>query len=184
MNILTRVVIATLVPMMVGSGLGASLQVKTLAVPIGLLGVADTTPDNFAEYLADLSVPAGLELRQMDLATMKIKRVIDRRSNVPGDGLVDPFNSAHSDYRASIADGVFVIRPLRRRAEYLDAGAPAVQLQVKGIMSAAKRVFSPLDPNLSVVGSNLMSGLGGIDLEHVAKLDNGFQVIPTDQGAR
>jgi hypothetical protein len=114
--------------------------------------MAQRSPWEFAMLLANASVPSGLELLDID-DVRPLKRPdfsLDRTAKIPANDLVKAFNSQHSDYHATLMDGVFVIRPVVRPVRFLDQpcalNSPIV---VTGLLSAARRLFAPLDPSLS-----------------------------------
>jgi len=123
------------------------------------------SPEIFTGYLAATGVPAGLELRQGDRPARKREIAIDRTSTISATELAKAFNERHADYFAAVLNGVFVIRPVAQRAGYLDTAAPTMELQVRGLIAAARKLFAPLDPRIDAPGGQMASGLGGLDFE-------------------
>ena len=144
------------------TGLGQT----SVRVPAGLVDAAGTAPGILVHYLVEASIPAGIELQQSDMPlTFPPKLAVDGRSTIPAAELSKAFNERHTTYRAEIVDGVFVIRPVARRASYLDQAAPPIRLHVRGIMAATRKLFAPLDPRLDAAGPRVGTPVGGVDLE-------------------
>jgi hypothetical protein len=122
---------------------------------------------DFAFLLANASIPAGIEIRERDSnpATTLLDYSHSLSSQVAAADVVRSFNAEHSDYRASIVDGVFVIRPVNGTAHFLDQPSSIDHIvTVDGPMAALRRVFAQLDPRL--LGPVLNSYEG----EHAAKV--------------
>jgi hypothetical protein len=97
---------------------------------------------------------------------MTVERAaIDRQRMIPLGDLAREFNSRHADYHAELTGDVFVIRPVARKATYLDGPAPPLQVRVRGVMDAGRKIFSPLDPRIDPPGARLGSFLGGLDTD-------------------
>jgi hypothetical protein len=120
------------------------------AVPASLLLKSQASPFEFAMLLAETAVPSGLELRESDNVRPRLKPDfnIERAQKAQAADLVKAFNSRHSDYRATWMDGVFVIRPTQKTAQYLDEPLVREPIAVTGVTTAANHVFAPLDPTL------------------------------------
>lgn len=134
-------------------------------VPAWLLGPATGSPIEFSAALANASVPAGLEIHQPDdvfPAVWPPTFQLDVTRRISVTQLVETFNSRRQDYRASVTPaGVVVIRPVERRHPFLDAASQMTEtLTVTGVMSAAIRIFTPLDRSLAdpQAGSGSLSG--------------------------
>jgi len=126
-------------------------------VPVGLLTSARQDPLGFAMSLSDASIPDGLETRTPAQRPMqKPDFDLARTSTVPLRQVVDEFNKYHADYHAEIVDAVVVVRPIGKRTAYLDAPSIVERGPVDGLMLAARRIFSGLDPRVNADG-----GLGG-----------------------
>lgn len=152
-------------------------------VPAALLQESGRDPFSLLMLLTAASVPAGLEVRSAD-ATPRGGQPdfhFDREPLVSLPELVDVFNARHSEYRATIIDGVFVMRPADRTAAYLDSPTSIGKLKVTGVMMAGRRVFASLDPRLvaggGILGSyiNLDSAQAGEDL--VISLDGQGRLV-------
>jgi hypothetical protein len=135
-------------------------------VPSSLAGSAKRSPLELVGALAAASVPAGLEIRHSDdvLPSPWPPAFRDSKRRVPIADVLAAFNAARQDYRGVAAKGgVVVLRPADGRLPFLDQGStiPA-GTTVTGVMAAARRVFSQLDPALTgaVAGSGSMKGAG------------------------
>ena len=127
--------------------------------------MAGAPPGIFTHYLVDASIPSGIELQQRDMPlTFPSKLTFDGGSTKSASQLSMAFNERHSTYRSEIIDGVFVIRPVSRRASYLDAPATPGRLRVRGIMAATRKLFAPLDAKLDA-GPRATTPVGGVDVE-------------------
>ena len=123
-----------------------------VTVPSALLAAASQSLVEFGFALADASIPAGLEMKELDDGPPLRPAVeIDPKQRVPLDGLVTTFNAQHRDYRAVVMrGGVMVIRPAKGRLSFLDEpSAISQKITVTGLMAAARQVFDALDPGLA-----------------------------------
>jgi hypothetical protein len=158
-------------------------------VPAPLLVAAQGSPLEFAMALAIASVPAGIEIRQPD-DVLPANLPIPDELRPPGQGaasahrvplteVVRTFNR-RSDYRAVETGGVLVIRPVREMTPILDeASAITAPTKITGVMAAARRVFSQVNPAFAGPALGSMYGhMHGEDLTVV--LDgSGRTVIET-----
>lgn len=163
---------------------GVAFAQVNVAVPSSLLVVARRSPWELAMLLANASVPSGLELRDID-DVPPLNRPdfnLARTPRVPASDLVRAFDSQHSDYRAILIDGVFVIRPVDRPVRFLDEPSSLTSpIAVTGILTAARRIFSPLDPALSD-GRGIMGSFINVPPEELGEnlpitVDGGRRVI-------
>jgi hypothetical protein len=137
-------------------------------LPAALLAETARDPAGFTRVLADLLIPAGLEIRETDVRARLLPRTeLDLKATVDAADVVVAFNRAHPDYEAALLDGVFVIRPTKRLPDYLDQPARTDQFTCQGLMRGAKKVFAALDPRLvsdGEIGSIL--GQPGVEIDH------------------
>lgn len=133
-------------------------------VPALLLLESSRPTIEFAMLLADASVPSGIEIRQTDGAYFRqLQFGLDRRDTVPVTKVIDAFNVTHADYQAALRDGVFVIRPIGRRAQFIDTPSIVQRLDVAGMMNALNKVFAQLVPSLGIPPAGIIRNfLGGV----------------------
>ncbi len=132
-----------------------------------LLAAATVHPLAFLWALADASVPAGLEITEKDLSG-PLGRIPADTSDEAWTTLpqvVAAFNTHHTEYYATITDGVLVIKPAASSAAYLMNPSPVMALRGKGLMTVTKALFAPLDPKLALNGPTGGSYLGPIGVE-------------------
>ena len=130
------------------------------AVPAGLLAATQQEPLAFAMSLADASVPNGLETSApVQRPVRKPDFDLGKQATATVDQVVDAFNLHHGDYRASLVDGVVVIRPATNRAAYLDLPSTLEPTVVTGLMSGVRSIFAGLDPRVAAPGGIAGSGL-------------------------
>lgn len=151
-------------------------------LPASLLLEASRPPYEFAMYLADMSVPSGLEIRRADSSYFRqLKFDLDRKNTVPAAQVVEAFNTSHSDYRAVLMDNTFVIRPVTGRIRFLDEMSTLGRVDVTGMLNALDKVFAQLVPTLGRSTARLGSYLGGAppDLgdEIVVSLDGSGRTV-------
>lgn len=150
-------------------------------VPSTLLAQAGRSPREFTALLAAASVPSGLEIKEADAAYsgQAASSSADAAPRSPVSQLVSAFNAAHPDYRATLMNGVFVIRPVDGVAPFLDQpSAITSAVTVTGRMAAARRIFAALDPDLLGVVLNSL-GHEGEDASIVLNGAGGRTVIDT-----
>lgn len=128
-------------------------------VPAALASAARGRPIEFAMLLAHASIPVGLEVygSDRDPRTMPDWRSIRGDEMVPLAVVIAAFNESHGDYGAELMDGVLVIRPLARRAPFLDQPLMVSDLEVTGVETALRKMFKPIDPTLDAGGGILGS---------------------------
>jgi hypothetical protein len=146
---------------------GAALAPAPDTVPAGLLLLADRAALEFATLLATAHVPAGIELREADDVyaaghpEFNPTFNFDEATTIPAGDLVNAFNAKHCCYRAEWTDGVFVIRPVDERTEFLEELSSINEpIRVTGVMDAARRVMCQLVPSLcqgAMIGGQLGS---------------------------
>jgi hypothetical protein len=125
-----------------------------------LLKAADLDPMPFVMMLAQAGIPAGLEVRASDeIPRGKPNLQFTNNQMVTLIEVVAAFNSRHIGYRAELREGVFVIRPVQNRAAYLDRPSSIGHVTVSGPMSAAGKIFAPLNPTLNGTGGTLGSSI-------------------------
>jgi len=112
--------------------------------------------------LADAGVPAGVEVKDSDAQFRYKPFKLAADPKVPATDLAKAFNSRHSDYSAAIVDHVFVIRPVSRKAEYLDKSPAPVRLHARGLLSIAEPLFALLDARLAKPGGRVGSVPGPV----------------------
>ena len=122
-------------------------------------------PVRFVDALADLSIPAGLELRKQDRFAGSSETVIPDSPARSVEELARLFSAAHSDYSATVVDGTMVVRPAQNRSEYLDGAAPLLSVTVRGLMRVTEKLFAPLNPGLDAEGARAGSVLGPVGVE-------------------
>ena len=147
------------------AGAGASVALRGLddQVPRALVLESGRPVLEFAMLMANASIPSGIEIRHADATHFRRLRFDQvSGSTVPVSTLVDQFNTTHADYRASMKDGVLVIRPVERTTRFLDERSTLQPVQVTGVMNALTRVFGQLVPSLAVPSASLGSFLGGV----------------------
>jgi hypothetical protein len=113
-------------------------------VPSSLLESVGRSPIEFTVLLAEAAVSSGLEVQEPGDARTRpvVYAGADSSQRVPATQLVTAFNAVHSDYHASMIDGVFVIRPVAGNADLLDQQAPiASRTTITGRMQAARVIF-------------------------------------------
>jgi hypothetical protein len=130
-------------------------------VPSYVVAAARRAPLELAYALAEESVPTGIEIRESDVA------VHARVSHGEGDRTVtlsavaQAFNEHHREYRASVSDGVFVIRLADSIPRFLDEPSTLVNpVVVTGVMDAERAIFAQLDPRLR--GPAIGGGIGAV----------------------
>jgi hypothetical protein len=120
---------------------------------------ARARPIEFALSLANASIPVGVETSVAErLPHRKPALNLVREPSLSVDALASAFNSSHTNERAEVLNGVLVIRPVTRRARYLDQPLPDGDLVLTGAMFTLRRIFAGLDPRLDsggIVGSRL-----------------------------
>jgi hypothetical protein len=128
--------------------------------PSQLQLAAGSHPLVFAMMLAHASVPAGVELRASD-AKPRGRPDFGFRTEpaITTAALADAFNVTHIDYRATLSDGVLVIRPTGPTAPFLDRPSGIGRVEVTGVMEAARQLFAGLDPRLAAPGGRISSGI-------------------------
>ena len=136
-------------------------------VPASVLRLVGGSPLTLAMALADASVPAGLEIKQTDWAAPHPHFDLTRDDAFISEiELVAAFNERHSAYRAVIIDGVIVIRPIASQPDYLDSEAKEFQVQGRGLVSIASRLFEPLKNGGSRLGqTGSMLSAVGVDVD-------------------
>ncbi len=143
-------------------------------VPASLLDAASADPMTFTSRLADARIPAGLEIREGDIQPIRSRpnrppvAAEPQQQLVSLERVIAAFNKQHSDYVASVEDGVLVIRPLRGRAEYLSTRPFSGEITGTGLMRVAEKIFAPLDRHLDQPGGRPGSRLGqpGIEVDY------------------
>jgi hypothetical protein len=160
---LRRSTIATFVAAVVMAHTEAASQ-----APSALSVTAKLRPVEFAMLLANAAIPVGLEVDVADRSPSSMPPFdVAKELSAPAPSVVAAFNSNHRDYRATVLDGVIVIRPSANQASYLTEKIGADELVQTGAMRALQRVFSGLTPNPrlrsegGLVGSRL--GVTGTD---------------------
>lgn len=132
-------------------------------VPAGIVAAADQEPLAFVMSLADASIPVGFEVPRSHWVLPR--RVPDfnvaREPAVPFPNLVQRFNARHADYKATIMDGVVVVRPVGRAAAYLDQPSTLGPVTVTGVTFAVRMVFSGLDPKWATPPTGGITYSGG-----------------------
>ena len=124
---------------------------NSVTVPSSLVLAASRPLGEFAFALADASVPAGLEIREVDDgAAPPSSSNIDKNQRVPLEEVMTAFNARQHDYHAVVRRGVVVIRPVSGNVSFLERQSPITQeIKITGLMAAARRVFVDLDSGLS-----------------------------------
>jgi hypothetical protein len=119
-------------------------------VPSGLVAASRLPPMSFAMSLVDNFVPTGIEVRGSPIGPREPMPAfdLDRQNVVPVTDVIQGFNTAHSDYRATWTDNVILIRPIERRLRFLDSAAGFVTMTVQDPLLALARVFEPIEPRL------------------------------------
>jgi hypothetical protein len=131
-------------------------------VPAALLVHASRPVSDFTQYLAEMSVPAGVEIRRIDNAWFsQLESNIDRKATVALQEVIQAFNKSHREYQAQLMDGVLVVRPIQRTATFLDQSSTLQRVDVTGVRTALDRVFAQLKPALAGAGGRTGSYLGG-----------------------
>ena len=130
-------------------------------VAAALLKSAELDPIEFTMVLLQAGVSAGLEVRSADQSPRRKPDLqLASSPTVNLTEVVSAFNSAHTDYRAKLDGHVVVIRPVDKPAPYLDQPSSAGRIDVTGVMSAARKIFSPLDRTLDAPGGIIGSRIG------------------------
>jgi hypothetical protein len=95
-------------------------------------------------------IPAGFEMRESeDVAPKTFAKIPEGQTTVPVGDLVAAFNRVNRSYRAEMLDGVFVVRPINGRYEFLDSASPITEPTKQiGVIRSLRIVFSPLDAAL------------------------------------
>jgi hypothetical protein len=141
--------------------LQASSVTPIRRVPAALIASAALGTTEFVMVLAHAGVPAGLEIRAADyMPNRRPNFEFAREPRVTVTEVVAAFNAAHTDYQAKLIENVVVIRPVRGSASYLDQQSSAGHIEVIGVISAARRIFAPLDPTLDARGGHIGSRIG------------------------
>lgn len=129
--------------------------------PTSLMTAAKRDPVVFLMVAAHLGVPAGLEVRASDQQPSGRPNFESAdQTTVPLREVVAAFNAAHSDYHAQLIDAVLVIRPLQRKADFLDQTSSVGQIEIVGVMFVARSIFAAIDPSLDPSGPMLGSRIG------------------------
>jgi hypothetical protein len=159
--IIGAAILGLTVPLGSGDGDRAGRQ-----VPAALAEVAGVDPYAFARYLAEASVPAGIEMREADRSTRTMRELsLQDGRTISLEDLAEVFNSAHVDYRAEIAGGILHVAPIEGRSPYLDDDARQEQVTVTGLMTVMQVLFAPLDRSLTPGGVRA-SALARSDVDH------------------
>lgn len=151
-------------------------QAASVAAPKALLQWAADDPLTFAQVLAHAGLAAGVELTVADHQRFSTQRrrwnpeqwtaeSIGLGETASVDVLVAAFNESHVDHQASADRGVVLIRPVRRRAAYLDSRPLSGRLTAIGLMRMGEKIFHPLDPRLDAPGGRLGSTLSPVGVE-------------------
>ena len=166
-------------------GLVALLVLQTgRLVPESLLDAAGANPYTFVHLLSQVGVPAGLELREADRPRRGDFRpqwqpeALGKQDRIPLDMVLAEFNKAQRTYRAELVDGVINVRPVERRAAYLDSSAVTGTIRERGLMNVAGRLFEPLSPAQSATGGRIsvLSSPVGVDIDRGENIDIALEV--------
>ncbi|HET9383874.1 MAG TPA: hypothetical protein VFO67_01920, partial [Gemmatimonadales bacterium] len=122
--------------------------------PAALASAARGRPVEFAMLLAHASVLVGLEIYGSDSEprTMPEWQSIRGDEMIPLDIVIEAFNESHRDYKAGLMDGVVVIRPVARRAPFLDQPLMVSDVDVVGVETALRKMFKAIDPSVDPSG--------------------------------
>ena len=119
-------------------------------------------PVEFAMALARAGVPSGLEVHEADdVLPHPFPEFPRTGSRVSAAVAIGAFNAKNPRYRAVLADGVVVIRPIDKALRFLDQPAAiGSDVKIVGVMAAARRLFAPIAPCLlgPVLGSGTRAG--------------------------
>ena len=104
--------------------------------------------------LAHASIPVGLEIYGSDSEprTMPEWQSIRSDEMIPLDVVIEAFNESHRDDKAGLMDGVVVIRPVARRAPFLDQPLMVSDVEVVGVETALRKMFKAIDPSVDPSG--------------------------------
>jgi len=149
---------------------------EAAGAPASLIAMRAADPKTFVEVLAHLGVPAGLEIRQADYRRSYTtgqgwhpddwtREKLARQPSVPLDDVVSAFNRRRGDYRATLMQGVVVIRPTRKPAAYLDSKPAFGRMEGQGLDRVAEKIFAPLDSLLDQPGARVGSRLSAVGAE-------------------
>ena len=153
-------------------------------VPESLLEAARANPYTFVHLLSQTGVPAGLELREADRPRRGDFRpqwqpeALGKQDRIPLDMVLTEFNKVQRTYRAESVDGVINVRPVERRATYLDSAPIAGAIRERGLMNVAGRLFEPLSPTKSATGGRIsvLSSPVGVDIDRGENIDIALEV--------
>ena len=130
-------------------------------VPDSLMVAATRDPVMFVMVAAHLGLPSGLEVRASDQRPSgRPEFQSASQRTVPLSEVLTAFNAAHSDYHAQLSGAVIVIRPVQRKAAYLDQTSALGQIDVVGVTAAARKIFVAIDPSLDAAGATIGSRIG------------------------
>lgn len=168
-------------------GVLAAVAQRPLMVPSDLLSQVKRAPLEFAVFLANASVPTGIEIKEGDDAYPRRPPIARKESQaieqIPVIDLVMAFNAQQRDYSAAVIGDVFVIRPTSGRAAFLDSASRIVpRVAVVGVIEAERTILSPLSPGLltPMIGAGSGSeALKGLTTEFVLDGSDGRTVLDT-----
>lgn len=131
--------------------LGAVTFAEAQDVPASLLLAAETRPIEFAMALRHADVLVGIEVPAADRIPQRMPNfALTYDKTVALSEVVNRFNQSHPGHQAALVDGVVVVRPRDRRADYLDQPFnSANQTVINGALLAVRTVFSALDAALA-----------------------------------
>ena len=131
------------------------------SVPSYLVAAARRGPLELAVVLAEESIPAGIEVRESDdvYPPPFPQSERDRTLLVSLSEVARAFNESHREYRASVTDGVFVIRLADSMPRLLDERSMIeTPVVITGVMDAERAVFAQSDSRLR--GPAIRGGIG------------------------
>jgi hypothetical protein len=153
---------------------------NSITVPSSLVLAASGRLVEFAFALAEASVPAGLEIREIDDGSpLRPSSISDKNLRVPLDDVITAFNWRQQEYHAVMRRGVMVIRPVSGNLPFLGRQSPITQeVRTTALMAAETRVFADLDP---VLRGPILNSIGhkGDDIPVTLDGSGGRTVIDT-----
>lgn len=136
------------------------------SVQLAPAGVRSRTyhPMTVMHYCVARAIACGLELKESDIlhGSEIVPVALSPSAHTTATEVVAIFNENNATYRASMTEGVVVIRPAHGTAAYLDSAPGLTKIEGRGLMWLVGNAFIPLDPSFAG-RSGLGSELGPAD---------------------